>query len=98
MENLRSLSLSLGERTTTPVASIGVSVDYDPFTTVNVSSGINDILTHGSFVSRKARSVVRINVEGWQNNRINLENVILNDVSKSLALRIPLWVLMLFLS
>ncbi|KAK7684463.1 hypothetical protein QCA50_012410 [Cerrena zonata] len=62
VDNLKSLSLILGEHTTTPVASIGVS----------------------PYPSLKPSSVVRINVEGWQNNRINVEKIILNDGARLL--------------
>ncbi|CAL1698479.1 unnamed protein product [Somion occarium] len=84
VENLQSLSLSLGNHTTTPLASIGVSVDYEPFVTVNVSVGTNTIIFEKSLTGAKAKSVVRINVEGWQNNRINLENIILNPGARLL--------------
>lgn len=95
VENLQSLSLALGEHTTAPVVSIGVSVDYEPFTTVNVSSGTNVIFSHRSNASLKPRTIVRINVEGWQNNRINLERIVLNEVRKNLTSSILLWVLSL---
>ncbi|KAF8994909.1 SGNH hydrolase-type esterase domain-containing protein [Cyathus striatus] len=78
IQNLQSLSLNLGSHTTAPLASIGVSVDYNPFVTVNVSSGTNSIPLPGLSGNGKASSVVRINVEGWQNNRINLESITLN--------------------
>ncbi len=76
VQNLRSLALNLGPHTTSPLASIAVSVDYNNFTTVNVSSGTNVIPLEPSSRS----GVVRINVEGWQNNRINLESLVLNSV------------------
>ncbi|PBK85671.1 hypothetical protein ARMGADRAFT_941667 [Armillaria gallica] len=74
-QDLRSVALNLGPHTTSPLASIAVSVDYNNFTTVNVSSGTNDIPLEPSSRS----SVVRINVEGWQNNWINLESLVLNS-------------------
>lgn len=79
------MTLNLGPHTTSPLASVGVSVDYEPFYTVNVTEGTNEIplSSNGDLEkakSGKSTSVVRINVEGWQNNRINLESVVLNQV------------------
>jgi len=75
VENLKTFSLNLGPHTTTPLASVGVSLNYGDFFTVNVSQGLNSIL--GQSVA--GESVVRLNVEGWQNNRINLESILLNS-------------------
>ncbi|KAH8092168.1 SGNH hydrolase-type esterase domain-containing protein [Cristinia sonorae] len=88
-ENLHSLRLNLGPHTTTPSASIGVSVDYQPFFQVNVSAGANDIPLGLSEVNdttqkHKPRTVVRINAQGWQNNRVNLETIQLNHGAKLL--------------
>ena len=99
VQDLTSLTLNLGPHTTSPLASIGISVDYEPFYTVNVTQGSNAIPLHGSSISTITAptgnsesgaeavprtmtnsSVVRINVEGWQNNRINLEAIVLNKV------------------
>ena len=64
-----------------PLTSIGVSVNYDAFTTVNVSAGSNVIPLASSANKRNSETtVVRINVEGWQNNRMNLESIVLNEV------------------
>ncbi|KAF9472634.1 SGNH hydrolase [Pholiota conissans] len=82
VKNLRSLSLNLGEHTTSPFAAIGVSVDGSNFVTVNASAGANSIpILPGPLSSShtNATSIVRINVEGWQNNRINLESLVLNS-------------------
>lgn len=81
MKNLQTLTLNLGEHTTVPHASVGVSVDYAPFATVNVSAGANVIPLSSDKHGSDASSVVRINVEGWQNNRVNLESIVLNAVS-----------------
>ncbi|KAH9851249.1 SGNH hydrolase [Lenzites betulinus] len=84
VQDLSSLTLNLGSHTTAPLASIGVSIDYEPFYTVNVSAGTNIVPLNGSGLNgrstetKKTSSVVRINVEGWQNNRINVENIVLN--------------------
>ncbi|KAJ3481088.1 hypothetical protein NLI96_g7896 [Meripilus lineatus] len=77
--SFKSLSLMLGEHTTSPLVSIGVSVDYQEFVTVNVTAGHNNIPV-SSFLNDKGMdtNVIRINAEGWQNNRVNLESIILN--------------------
>lgn len=79
--SFKSLSLMLGEHTTSPLVSIGVSVDYQEFVTVNVTAGHNNIPV-SSFLNDKGMdtNVIRINAEGWQNNRVNLESIILNAV------------------
>lgn len=84
VENLQTLSLNLGPHTTDPSVSIGVSLDYQPFFQVNVSAGANTIplgVAKSIDNSRVFRTVVRINSEGWQNNRMNLESIELNPVS-----------------
>nr|GAT46219.1 predicted protein [Mycena chlorophos] len=83
VRNLRSLALNLGNHTTQPLASAGVSFAYGAFNTVNVSAGLNaiplDELGLEDGAHGEATTVVRINVEGWQNNRINLESIVLNE-------------------
>lgn len=79
VQNLKSLGLSLGEHTTIPLVSLGVSIDYQPFVTVNVSAGLNNIPITSEGNGKNPR-VVRINAEGWQNNRMNLESIVLNAV------------------
>ncbi|KAF5380321.1 hypothetical protein D9757_007969 [Collybiopsis confluens] len=78
------MSINLGPHTTAPLASVGVSLDYGSFTTINVSQGLNNIVGPTALnieqTEGKSTSVVRLNVEGWQNNRINLESVLLNSV------------------
>ncbi|KDQ56035.1 hypothetical protein JAAARDRAFT_132916 [Jaapia argillacea MUCL 33604] len=87
VQNLTSLTLNLGNHTTTPLASVGVSVNYQPFYTVNVSAGANPIpLTDLTFPNVTGNNaVVRFNVEGWQNNRINLLSIDLNDGAELLT-------------
>lgn len=89
VQDLSSLTLNLGNHTTVPLTSIGVSVNYDAFTTVNVSAGSNVIPLSSSATKRgtsdKTTSVVRINVEQWQNNRMNLESIVLNSGAKLLS-------------
>ncbi|KAI0263290.1 SGNH hydrolase-type esterase domain-containing protein [Gloeopeniophorella convolvens] len=76
-EGLTSLALTLGPHTTTPNAAIGVSVDYAPFTSLNVSAGAANAIPLPPPTSSRTR-VVRVNVEGWQNNRINLAGLVVN--------------------
>jgi len=88
VESLQTLSLNLGHHTTVPSASIGVSVNYQPFVQVNVSAGANVIPLNLAELSEKREddaktsTVVRINVEGWQDNRINLKTIQLNQGAK----------------
>ncbi|KAF8207823.1 SGNH hydrolase-type esterase domain-containing protein [Mycena galopus ATCC 62051] len=79
VKNLESLTLNLGPHTTSPLTSVGVSVDYGDFFTANISEGSNPIPIIASDKTPGAETtVVRVNAEGWQNNRMNLENIILN--------------------
>ncbi|TDL27075.1 SGNH hydrolase [Rickenella mellea] len=73
---LKSLTLNLGSHTSSPLAAVGVSVNYQPFFTVNVTQGSN-VIPLGN-LPKIGNTVVRLNVEGWQNNRINLQNIVLN--------------------
>lgn len=77
VQNLESLELNLGPHTTAPLASVGVSVNYGPYTTVNVSQGANIIPLDGS--NSRGNSVVRITTEGWQDNRMQLDSIVLNQ-------------------
>ena len=77
-DNLQSLNLQLGQHTTSPLVSLGVSVNYGPYTTVNVSSGSNAIPLGNN--ASMSESVVRIVTEGWQNNRIELQSLTTNHV------------------
>jgi len=78
-QHLTSLTLNLGPHTTAPLTSLGISFDYGNFSTFNVSEGANAIpLPDGG-----AR-VVRINSEGWQNNRMNLLSLTTNAEAKLL--------------
>ncbi|KAF7335239.1 SGNH-hydro domain-containing protein [Mycena sanguinolenta] len=80
VKNFESLTLNLGPHTTTPLTSVGVSFDYGEFITANISEGPNPIPIPESFNKSPGtdNTVVRINVEGWQNNRMNLESITLN--------------------
>ncbi|KAF9263171.1 SGNH hydrolase [Marasmius fiardii PR-910] len=83
IENLKSLQLELGQHTTTPVAALGIIFNQGVTTTVNVSQGINDIpfpakLGVEEAEAAKTKTVVKLNVEGWQDNRIDLRSVVVN--------------------
>ncbi|KAF9494762.1 SGNH hydrolase [Pleurotus eryngii] len=79
VKNATTMKIQLGPTTTTPFAAVGVSVDYEPFFTVNASAGWNDIpLPAAPTFKRSDKSVIRVNVEGWQNNRINLQTIVFN--------------------
>ncbi|KAF8882836.1 SGNH hydrolase-type esterase domain-containing protein [Infundibulicybe gibba] len=85
IKNLETLTLNLGPHTTVPLAAAGVSINYQDFFTVNVSAGANNIPIPASLHSSAVKtSVVRINVEGWQNNRMNLESITLNQKAELL--------------
>ncbi|KAK0472373.1 SGNH hydrolase [Armillaria novae-zelandiae] len=74
-QNLTTLSLNL-EAFTSSLASIGVSIDYQNFSSIDVYPGSNDIpLGHLS----PDGSVIHINAWGWQNNQILLQNLVLNS-------------------
>ncbi|KZT19865.1 hypothetical protein NEOLEDRAFT_926432 [Neolentinus lepideus HHB14362 ss-1] len=75
VDNLSSLILNLGPHTTSPLVSLGLSVNYDTVYTFNASAGSNAIPLSNV---QTGPNVVRINVEGWQNNRVNLESIVLN--------------------
>ncbi|TFK48158.1 hypothetical protein OE88DRAFT_1762098 [Heliocybe sulcata] len=75
VDNLSSLTLNLGPHTTSPLVSLGVSVNYNAVYTFNASAGSNTIPLSNV---QAGPNVVRINVEGWQNNRMNLESIVIN--------------------
>lgn len=80
VENLHSLTLNLGPHTTAPVAAVGLSVNNGAFVTVNVSAGANPIPLSGLDGQKGSVTNLRFNVEGWQDNRMNLESITLNEV------------------
>lgn len=85
VENLNSLTLNLGPHTTTPLAAVGLSVNNGDFVTVNVSAGANPIPLPTLGGRQGSVTNLRFNVEGWQNNRINLESITLNKVCPELC-------------
>ncbi|PSS11032.1 hypothetical protein PHLCEN_2v3328 [Hermanssonia centrifuga] len=86
IDGLQSLTLRLGENTTSPSVPVGFSLDYEPFVTVNISTGSNSIpLKDISSTKRNEKSsVLRITSQGWQDNRMNLESIVLNSGAKLL--------------
>ncbi|KAG9005310.1 hypothetical protein FRB95_007573 [Tulasnella sp. JGI-2019a] len=83
VEGLTSLVLNVGAATTTLFAAAGLSVDYAPFVTVNISTGAN-VLPIPANKSGKKTSVIRIATEGWRDNRIQLDSLVLNAGAKLL--------------
>ncbi|KAJ7064428.1 SGNH hydrolase-type esterase domain-containing protein [Mycena belliarum] len=79
VKNLEALTLNLGPHTTGPWTSVGISLNYGEFSTANISAGCNVIPISAAFkAGPEDTTVVRVNVEGWQNNRMNLESIVLN--------------------
>lgn len=81
IRDLTSLTLSLGPNTTTPQTKIGVSIDYGPYKQVQVQQGENEVPL-GAINGKKSGSntIVRIVLQGWENNRVVLENIKVNEV------------------
>ncbi|THH04832.1 hypothetical protein EW145_g5236 [Phellinidium pouzarii] len=81
VQNLTAMTLNLGTHTSAPLASVGVSLNYGPFVTVNVSSGSNvlPLDSIGLSGSSEGNTVVRINSWNWEQNRVNLESIALNS-------------------
>lgn len=89
VKGLSSLSLQLGPNTTQPSVAVGLSVNYGPFTDLHLTNGTNTIPLASNFTksigSHQAHTtVVRFAVEGWQNNNMYLEKIILNSGAKLL--------------
>ncbi|KII90254.1 hypothetical protein PLICRDRAFT_40459 [Plicaturopsis crispa FD-325 SS-3] len=70
-----SLTLNLGSHTSSFVP-LSISVDGGPFVnSINVTAGSNNIPLGGTVNA----GTIRFNAQGWQNNRLNLESIVLND-------------------
>ncbi|KIM32699.1 carbohydrate esterase family 2 protein [Serendipita vermifera MAFF 305830] len=84
VEGLSSLSLQLGPNTTSPSVAVGLSVNYGEFTTLQLAKGANEIPLglNSTTSSRTHSSVIRLNVQGWQNNNLYLEKITLNSGAK----------------
>ncbi|KAG8823275.1 hypothetical protein FRC19_004260 [Serendipita sp. 401] len=83
VEGLSSLSLQLGANTTQPTVAVGLSVNYGPFVDLKLASGMNQIPLNNNSTSssrpvKPSSSVIRLNVQGWQNNNMYLEKIVLN--------------------
>ncbi|EJD52314.1 SGNH hydrolase [Auricularia subglabra TFB-10046 SS5] len=75
--NLSHLGITLGPHSTPGNISIGLSVDFGPFENLNVTQGANVLALPRSQNPLRPRTV-RLNVQGWQNNRIQLQSIELN--------------------
>ncbi|KAG8998016.1 hypothetical protein FRB94_010776 [Tulasnella sp. JGI-2019a] len=87
VEDLQSLTLNIGEATTAPFAAAGLSIDYAPFVTVNISTGANVLPIPASTAVKgggKKTSVVRISTEEGYDNRIQIDSLVLNAGAKLL--------------
>jgi len=86
VQGLSSLNLNLGNHTTQPLVSVGVSLNYGEFVTVNLTEGRNNVPLGAlpSTSTKMGNTVVRINSWGWQDNRVNLESLELNEGAKLL--------------
>ncbi|KAF8322144.1 hypothetical protein DL93DRAFT_2162987 [Clavulina sp. PMI_390] len=76
VKNLKSISLNLGNLTTSPYVAAGLSVDYANFTSLNLTAGINAITLPQPIAKS---TVLRFNVEGWVSNRLQLESILINE-------------------
>ncbi|KAJ7045311.1 SGNH hydrolase-type esterase domain-containing protein [Mycena alexandri] len=82
VQDLSSLILNLGPNTTVPVVALGVSVDYQPFFSLNASASANVIPLALPHKRPGATTVVRINAEMYFNSQMNLESIDLNAGAK----------------
>ncbi|KZT61386.1 hypothetical protein CALCODRAFT_491191 [Calocera cornea HHB12733] len=76
-KNLKEMTVYLGALTSQP-ASVGVSVNYGAWQTVNLTAGANAVPLDGLNSSPLSTNVIRVANEGWQNNNIQLEAVEIN--------------------
>ncbi|KAG9000524.1 hypothetical protein FRB94_005374 [Tulasnella sp. JGI-2019a] len=86
VQGLTSLTLNVGEATSAPVAPIGLSIDYSPYVSLNISTGVNVLPIPAATTSNggKKTSVVRILAEDGSNNRIQIDSLVLNAGAKLL--------------
>ena len=73
------MTLNLGPNTTAPLVTLGVSVDHQPFVSMNATAGAN-VIPVSLRKSSGATTVVRINAEMYFNSQMNLESIDLNSV------------------
>ncbi|GJJ09263.1 hypothetical protein Clacol_003485 [Clathrus columnatus] len=82
-EDLSSIVLNLGPHTTQPEVAIGLSLNYGPFINLNVTEGANILpLISPNANTKGSKTVIRLNAQGWQNNRLNVESIVLNNEAK----------------
>jgi hypothetical protein len=80
VQGLTSLTLNLGNHTTSPVAAAGITVNDGTILNVNVSQGANPIPLNLTGLTQSSDIVVGVNMQGWQNNRMNLLSIDVNTV------------------
>ncbi|KAJ7208929.1 hypothetical protein GGX14DRAFT_566627 [Mycena pura] len=78
VRDLSSMTLNLGPNTTAPLVTLGVSVDHQPFFSMNATADAN-VIPVSLRKSRGATTVVRINAEMYFNSQMNLESIDLNS-------------------
>ena len=83
IRNLAYLSLILGPNTTSPFTNLGVSINYRPYSQIQVREGENIIPLGELDKNPGNNAVVRIVVQGWENNRVVLENIVLNEARRT---------------
>ncbi|KAH6912206.1 SGNH hydrolase-type esterase domain-containing protein [Coprinopsis sp. MPI-PUGE-AT-0042] len=77
VRNLKTLTLNIGEKTSGPFAPTAVSLNDGPFVTYNLTTGANVIDVSG-VAATKGKALIRVNVEGWQQNRLQLKGLEIN--------------------
>ncbi|TFK19639.1 SGNH hydrolase [Coprinopsis marcescibilis] len=79
VRNLKTLAINLGEYTSWPSAPASISFDNGPAMTYSLTSGANEIpVPKVAGKPRGAATLVRVNVEGWQRNRIQFQSLSVN--------------------
>ncbi|KAG2005506.1 hypothetical protein CC2G_001907 [Coprinopsis cinerea AmutBmut pab1-1] len=80
IQNLRRLSINLGTNSSWPSAPTAISFDNGKFETVELASGTNHIAIpeHIAKAERGKTTLLRVNVQGWQQNRIQFQSLDLN--------------------
>lgn len=82
MKDLTSLSIQLGPNTTESGVAIGFSVNYRPFTSLKLTRGTNKLPLSNAGLeeahSTTCTSIIRLHVDGWENNNLYLEKLIFN--------------------
>lgn len=79
VKGLSKLVINLGPLTSSPNVAVGLSINYANFTNFNLTAGANEITLPNS-QKFESSTILRFNVEGWQNNRLQLESLVINQV------------------